>query len=299
VSEDFYHEPVLLNEAMSLLLGNKDSCRSKVYVDCTLGGGGYTKKILEETGKDFRVIAIDRDENAIRYSNKLLENFGDRIIFIKDNFSNIKDIIKRSLKSETGNEVSGIVLDLGLSTYQLDYEDGFSYQKSTPLDMRAGDDAELTAADVLNGSDEKDLMKIFKNYGELRYYKQITRDIIKHRKQKKFETTIELVEVLKKKIPPRFLNKDLSKVFQALRIAVNDELENLKRALDDSPDCLEHGARIAAVSYHSLEDRIVKNFFRSCGSLEVITKKPVAASKKEIESNIRARSAKLRAAEKD
>lgn len=296
MSEDFYHEPVLINEVMSLLLDNKESCRSKVYVDCTLGGGGYTGKILKETTNDFTVIAIDRDENSIRYSKKALKAFSGRIIFVKDNFSNIKNIIARSLKSET--EVSGMVLDLGLSTFQLDYEAGFSYQKNTPLDMRAGNDAELTAADVLNDYDEKDLHKIFKEYGELRYSRQITRDIIEYRKQKKFETTGEVTEVLKKKIPPRFLNKDLSKVFQALRIEVNDELENLKKVLEDSVNCLEPGARIAAVAYHSLEDRIIKNFFRTDKNLKVITKKPVTASEKEIELNVRARSAKLRAAEK-
>jgi 16S rRNA (cytosine1402-N4)-methyltransferase len=298
VSEDFYHEPVLINEVMNLLLDNKKSCRSKVYVDCTLGGGGYTGKILKETANDFNVIAIDRDENSIRYSKKALKAFSSRIIFVKDNFSNIKNIIVRSLKSDFNPEVCGIVLDLGLSTYQLDYEDGFSYQKDTSLDMRAGEDAELTAADVLNNLGEKDLIEIFKQYGELKYYRQIARDIIEYRKQKKFETTGEIVEVLKKKIPPRFLNKDLSKVFQALRIAVNDELENLKKVLEGSVSCLETGARIAAVSYHSLEDRIVKNFFRSNKELKVITKKPVTSSKKEIELNIRARSAKLRAAEK-
>ena len=298
MNEDFYHEPVLLNEAMNLLLGNKDSCRSKVYADCTLGGGGYTRKILEETGNDFSVIAIDRDENAIRYSDRLLDRYKERIFFVKDNFSNIKDIIKRSLKSETEPEVSGIVMDLGLSTYQLDYEEGFSYQKNTSLDMRAGDDAGITAAEILNEWSEEDLLKIFKEYGELRYNKQITRDIIEYRNRKKFKTTGELVEVLKKKIPPRFLNKDLSKVFQALRIAVNSELDNLKKALEDSQRCLEPGGRIAVVSYHSLEDRIVKNLLRSGESLKVLTKKPVEASEREIEQNTRARSAKLRAAEK-
>jgi 16S rRNA (cytosine1402-N4)-methyltransferase len=298
VSEDFYHEPVLLNEAINLLLGNKASCRSKVYVDCTLGGGGYTRKILEETPDDFIVIAIDRDGNSIRYSKKALSVFSDRIIFVKDNFSNIQDIIGRSFKSDVYPKVCGIVLDLGLSTYQLDWEEGFSYQKNTSLDMRAGGDTELTAADVLNNSGEIDLIKIFKEYGELKYYRQITRDIIEYRKLKKFETTREIVELLKKKIPPRFLNKDLSKVFQALRIEVNDELENLKMVLEGSVNCLEPEARIAAVSYHSLEDRIVKNFFRSNKDLKVITKKPVTASVKEIESNTRARSAKLRAAEK-
>lgn len=298
MSGDFYHEPVLLNEAISMLLCNTDSCRSKVYVDCTLGGGGYTRKILEETPDDFKVIAIDRDGNSIRHSKEALSVFSNRIIFVKDNFSNIQNIIGRSLKSDVNPKVCGIVLDLGLSTYQLDYEEGFSYQKDTSLDMRAGEDTELTAADVLNNSGEKDLIKIFKEYGELKYYRQITRDIIEYRKQKKFETTGEIVEVLRKKIPPRYLNKDLSKVFQALRIAVNDELENLKMVLEGSVNSLEPGARIAAVSYHSLEDRIVKNFFRLNKDLKAVTKKPVTASESEIESNSRARSAKLRAAEK-
>jgi 16S rRNA (cytosine1402-N4)-methyltransferase len=201
------------------------------------------------------------------------------------------------LKSDQAN-VSGIVLDLGLSTYQLEHESGFSYQKDTILDMRAGPDAELSAGEVLNRYSEKELLRIFKEYGELKYYRQITRDIIEYRRNKKFETTLELVEQLKKKIPPRYLNKDLSKVFQALRIEVNNEMDNLKKVLEDSVELLEEGARIAAVSYHSLEDRMLKNFFRTDNRLKVITKKPVTASKDEVDANPRARSAKLRAAEK-
>jgi 16S rRNA (cytosine1402-N4)-methyltransferase len=298
LESDFYHEPVLLNEVMALLLANKTASRAKVYVDGTLGGGGYTRKILDETGSEFRVIGIDRDENSVKYSQKNLIGYKDRLIIVNDNFSNIASIIKSSLKSYERANVSGIVLDLGLSTYQLEHEYGFSYQKDTALDMRAGQDAEITANEVLNGYNEKELFRIFKEYGELKYSRQITMDIIEYRQKKKIETTRELAELLKKKIPPRYLNKDLSKLFQALRIEVNGEMENLKKVLEDSVELLEEGARITVVSYHSLEDRIVKNFFRANDKLKVITKKPVTASEKEVKYNPRARSAKLRAAEK-
>lgn len=298
MEDDFYHEPVLLNEVTALILANESSARSKVYVDCTLGGGGYTKEILSKTAGEIKVIGIDRDLNAIEYSAKILGSFADRFIPVKGNFSDLREIIKSSLKKGEDTAVSGIVLDLGLSTYQLNYEAGFSYQKDTKLDMRSGDDAGITAAEVLNTYTEKELLKVFKEYGELKYSRQITRDIVKYRKTKKFETTGELTELLKKKIPPRYINKDLSKVFQALRIEVNDEIGNLKQVLEDSAECLEPGARIAVVSYHSLEDRMAKNFFRASEKLKVITKKPVTAGEAELSSNVRARSAKLRAAEK-
>jgi 16S rRNA (cytosine1402-N4)-methyltransferase len=298
LEEDFYHEPVLLNEVMALLLANKSSSRAKVYTDCTLGGGGYTKEIIKQTPDDFKVIGIDRDRNAIEYSQKFLRFYSGRFIPVNGNFSNLNEIIKSSFNNEADASVSGIVLDLGLSTYQLNFEEGFSYQKDTRLDMRAGEDAELTAAEVLNDYNERELHRIFKEYGELKYSRQVTRDIIEYRQMKKFETTGEVAELLKKKIPPRYVNKDLSKVFQALRIEVNDEMGNLKKVLEDSADCLETGGRVVVVSYHSLEDRMTKNFFRSNEMLKAVTKKPVTASKAEIASNVRARSAKLRAAEK-
>jgi 16S rRNA (cytosine1402-N4)-methyltransferase len=298
LEEDFYHEPVLLNETLALLLENKSSGKAKVYVDCTLGGGGYTRKILEETAEDFSVIAIDRDSNAIEYSKNLLREHLHRVVFANDNFSNLSSVINSSLKQDSA-KVSGVVLDLGLSSFQLNYEEGFSYQKNTPLDMRAGEDAGMTAKDILNTFREEELVRLFKEYGELKYNKQIARDIAEQRRIKAFETTFDLVEVLKKKIPPRYLNKDLSKVFQALRIEVNNEIENLKKVLEESADCLEECGRIVVVSYHSLEDRIVKNFFRSDEKLKIITKKPVEASDDEIDKNVRARSAKLRAAEKN
>jgi 16S rRNA (cytosine1402-N4)-methyltransferase len=189
-------------------------------------------------------------------------------------------------------------LDLGLSSYQLDKEEGFSYLRDTGLDMRADKTQELQAKDVLNGYSEIELLKIFKEYGELKYNKQITRDIISYRKEKRFERTSELVDLLKKKIPFKYVNKDLSKIFQALRIAVNDELGNLEKVLNDSVLFFEQGGRIAVISYHSLEDRIVKNFIRSNKELIAITKKPVTASKAEIKLNPKARSGKLRTAEK-
>jgi len=295
VEGNFYHEPVLLNEVKEFLLTNKDSSQQRLYVDCTLGGGGYTKMILDETGSDVKVLCIDKDEHAIRYSKKRLEAYSNRLFFNRGNFRNIIEI--------TGaigfEKVSGIVMDLGLSSYQIESEDGFSYQRDTLLDMRADSTQKLTAKDILNSYSEKELFNIIHNYGELRYSRQISRDIVNSRKSKKFETTFDLAELLKEKIPYRYVNRDLSKVFQALRIEVNNELENLELAIDDSAELLEEGGRIAVVSYHSLEDRIVKNKFRSINKLKVITKRPVGAGEDEISKNVRARSAKLRAAEKE
>jgi len=310
----FYHEPVLLREAAEMLLWNKDKTSSRLYVDCTLGGGSYTNRILESTSSDIKVLALDRDENAIRHCTEVLKDYPGRVILFKDNFANIVEILNElapelSAFNGGGNVVrlSGAVLDLGLSTFQLDHEDGFSYQRDTELDMRAGTSPSpleggkgggLKAKDVLNTYSEKELVKLFRQYGELRYSKQITREIVKYRQEKKFEMTLELAELLREKIPARYFNKDMSKVFQALRIEVNNELVNLTSGLSGIAGFLESGARIVCVSYHSLEDRIVKNFFRSEAVLEALTKKPVLPSEKEISRNVRARSAKLRGAQK-
>ena len=292
--DNSYHKPVLLKEVLEFLLINNDSSETKLYVDCTLGGGGYTKAILNAASLETRVICIDKDENAISYSKKRLNDYSERLFFKQGNFADIKQITG-ALGFE---KVSGIVMDLGLSSYQIESEDGFSYLRETALDMRADRSQTLTAKEVLNAYDEKELSDIMYNYGELRYNRQIARDIVNSRKIKKFETTFDLVEVLKKKLPYKYMNRDLSKVFQALRIEVNNELENLEKVLDDSADILETGGRIIAVSYHSLEDRIVKNKFRSNDKFTVITKKPVEPSDDETGKNIRSRSAKLRAAEK-
>ena len=294
---EFYHEPVLLNEAVNFLLQNKDSTLNKIFVDGTLGGGGYSKKILEQTADDTQLIAIDRDIFSIEYNRKYLENFSQRVTFCNDNFSNISEILNSSLKKLNKEKISGLVLDLGLSSYQLNFEEGFSYQKDTSLDMRADKSQSFTAAELLNDYDEDELMRVIKEYGELKYSKKIVKDIIEYRRKNEIKTTGDLINAVSENIPPRYLNKDLSKIFQAIRIEVNDELENLKAFLNDVIDFMEKGAMIAVISYHSLEDRIVKNFFRSAESLKIITKKPVIASNAEIKRNIRARSAKLRAAE--
>jgi 16S rRNA (cytosine1402-N4)-methyltransferase len=293
-----YHVPVLRQEATDLLLYNKDTTVSKIYIDCTLGGGGYTEALLNLTDSTTKIIAIDRDMNAINYSKEYLKQYSGRVIFYKENFSNIKDILHRLLPEDNKSKISGLVMDLGLSSYQLNSEEGFSYQRDTTLDMRSDKAIGLTAKDILNNYSEKELEKLFKELGELKYYKQLARDIVSARMSKPFEKTFDLVEIARKKIPARYLNSDLSKIFQSLRIEVNNELENLKEGLADVVDFLEEGARLAVVSYHSLEDRIVKRFFRSMDTLKIITKKPVIASRSEISDNPRSRSAKLRVAER-
>ncbi len=292
MDEAFYHEPVLTDEAIEELLTNSETTEAEVYVDCTLGGGGYTKKILERTREDVKVLALDRDIHAIEHCRRALADYSGRIIYSLNNFAELKSVL---LKNNI-NKVNGIVLDLGLSSFQLNNEEGFSYQRDTELDMRADKSQSLTAKDVLNEYDEKELLKLFKEYGELKYSRQVTRDIIEYRKNKDFETTFEIAELMKKKIPPRYVNKDLAKIFQALRIEVNDELENLRKILADSPDLMEKGAKLVVISYHSLEDRIVKNFMRSEERLKVLTKKPVTAGENEVNKNPRARSAKMRVA---
>lgn len=295
MDEVFYHEPVLLDEAIEYLLSSKDSTVSKAYVDCTLGGGGYTKKILDSTHRDIKVIALDRDVFAIEHCKKVLADYAERIIYVQANFGDIKDVLS---EFDSSFRISGIVMDLGLSSYQLNHEEGFSYQRDTELDMRADKSQRLTARDVLNKYDEKELSRVLFEYGELRYSRKIAKEIFHRRKEKKFETTFDVVELLREMVPVKYLNSDLSKLFQAVRIEVNNELENLKTVLEDAVDFLETGARIVAISYHSLEDRIVKNSFRSNERLKVITKKPVESTEEETARNTRARSAKLRAAEK-
>ncbi len=292
MNDEFYHEPVLVKETIDFLLA-KDRKDLNVIVDCTLGGGGYTKKILESS-PGCKVIGIDRDVYAIRHCKKAMSEFSDRLILVKDNFSNIKEIVRNS----GFEQVSGIMMDLGLSTHQLNAEEGFSYQRDTPLDMRADKEQRLTAKDVLNKFGERELTKILYEYGELKYGKQIAKNIVLSRKNKEFTTTFDIVNMMRELVPPRYLNSDLSKLFQAIRIEVNAELVNLIKILEDSADLLESGARVAVVSYHSLEDRIVKNAFRGSEKLKVLTKKPVEASEEEIAVNTRSRSAKLRVAEK-
>ena len=299
MKQEFYHEPVLLNETTGFLLQNKSSSENKIYVDATLGGGGYTGEILRHTANDTNIIAIDRDIFSIEHCKEYLVDYKDRILFCLDNFSNIAEILTSSLKKLRKERISGIVLDLCLSSFQINKEAGFSYLLDTTLDMRADKSQDFSAKDLINSYSEKELEQIFKEYGELRYSRNLAKDIVAYRKGKDIESTFDLVEAVKEKIPARFLNKELSKLFQAIRIVVNDELENLRTCLNDVVEFLEQEARIVVISYHSLEDRMVKNFLRSSKELKVLTKKVVLSSDVEIGKNVRARSAKLRAAEKN
>jgi len=292
-----YHVPVLLDEAVTLLLHNKDVTQSKIYVDCTIGGGGYSAEILRRSSDQIKLLAIDRDVNAIEHSKVLLKQFEDRIYFHCGNFANIDDI----LVAHNISTISGAVLDLGLSTYQLLHEPGFSYQTDSELDMRSDTTIRSNAKDILNNYSERELLKLFKEFGELKYYRQVVRQILNTRKKKPFKTTFDLVNAVREKIPSKYLNKDLSKIFQALRIAVNNELENLTEFFSKAVALLEPSARLVVVSYHSLEDRITKNALRfsaNLGQMRIVTKKPIAASPDEINANPRSRSAKLRAGER-
>lgn len=309
LSENF-HIPVLSNEAIKFLIN--DEIKTQVIVDGTLGGGGYTKLICENIKSPGKVISIDKDLNALEYSEKLLRDHKDKIIFVQGNFGNLKEIL-----SEIGiKKITGLVLDLGLSSFQLEAEEGFSFMKDTELDMRANKKDELTAAEILNGYSKEELIEIFENYGEIGDAERLVKAIINKRKVKKFKTTFDMVEIIHEEYD---LNKKnaidfLAKIFQSLRIEVNKELENLERVLKDSIELFEKGGRMVIVSYHSLEDRIVKNFFKDeamkyrktenpysdeerIPRLKILTKKPVVPVFDEIKSNPRSRSAKLRAAE--
>ena len=311
MEKDNFHIPVLSHEAVSFLLYKRHG--DLTIVDGTLGGGGYTNLICENTGGNCKVISIDKDLEAIEHSGNKLKRFSNRITYINGNFGEIKEILGQ-LKIKN---IFGLVLDLGLSSYQLESEEGFSFMKNTGLDMRAYKKDELTASEILNTFSRKELSEIFESYGDIGNARRLTEAITERRKIRKFKTTFDLTELIKDeyKISRKNETDFLAKIFQALRIRVNNELENLEKVLNDSLDLLEIGGRIVIVSYHSLEDRIVKNFFkensknfkagdnpffeeRTVPKLKILTKKPVTPSAEEIRQNSRSRSAKLRAAER-
>lgn len=310
MTQDNFHIPVLSHEAIKYLIN--EELEHQIIIDGTLGGGGYTKLICERIKDTDKIISIDKDLNAIDHVRKNLESYKEKIIFVNGNFGDIKEIlIENGIK-----KITGLVLDLGLSSYQLEMEEGFSYMKDTPLDMRAFKKDELTASDIINGFTRDELTEIFENYGEIGNAERLSKTIVERRRNKKIKTTFELIEVIKDeyKINKKNLIDFLAKIFQALRIRVNNELENLERVLKDSLEFFEKGGRVVIVSYHSLEDRIVKFFFKEESKkfratenpffdeeiiprLKVLTKKPIVPSVEEIKSNPRSRSAKLRAAE--
>ena len=309
---EFKHYSVLLNEVIENLNIKPDG----IYVDGTLGGAGHSSHIAEKLGVGGRLIGIDQDEDAIAAASKRLEPFGDKITIIRDNYENAVSRIK-----ELGiNGVDGILLDLGVSSFQLDNEErGFTYRFDTPLDMRMDRRQELTAGTIVNEFSEMEIFHIIKNYGEDKFAKNIAKHIVANRQKKPIDTTFELNEIIKAAIPARMREKGghpSKRTYQALRIACNRELDVLENSLDGMIDFLNPGGRICVITFHSLEDRIVKNNFRKnenpctcppeipicvCGKKskgKVITRKPILPSEKELEENSRSASAKLRVFEK-
>jgi 16S rRNA (cytosine1402-N4)-methyltransferase len=304
---DSFHRPVLLKETLTYLVTKKDG----VYFDGTLGGGGYSKAILESVDQSGKVIATDLDQNAIKFCTEKFKN-EDRIIIVNDNFRNVKSIIQ-NLKV---NKLSGAVLDLGVSSFQLDNPNsGFSYRFDSEFDLRFNKNILQSASHVVSNLKQKEIEDIIKNLGEEKNFKKITKGIIEIRKANPIRTTSQIVEVISNVVSPNKLNETLSRVFQAFRIFVNQELENLKAFLSDVTDVIDSTGRLAIVSYHSLEDRIVKDFFNyeslscvcpkefpvcRCGKkarLKKLNRKVISPSKSEIYNNPRGRSAKLRVAE--
>lgn len=309
---EFKHIPVLLNEVMDGLNIRPDG----IYVDGTLGGAGHSLEIVKKLSTRGRLIGIDQDEAALSKAREVLRDYEDRVSLVHSNYEHFDQVLDH-LGIE---QVDGILLDIGVSSYQFDEgERGFSYQFDAPLDMRMNTTSPLTAADIVNEYSETDLQEILFRYGEESWAKRIVEFIVKAREQKTIETTFELVEIIKAAIPKQ-VRRDgghpARKTFQALRIAVNDELGVLERTVPKMVRRLRVGGRLAIITFHSLEDRIVKQSFKElyqdcicppdipnciCDKrreIEIITRKPIVASKMELENNYRARSAKLRVAER-
>ncbi|MDZ8078956.1 MAG: 16S rRNA (cytosine(1402)-N(4))-methyltransferase RsmH [Nostoc sp. DcaGUA01] len=284
-AQEFFHVPVLGREVIENLAVRPGGH----YLDVTVGGGGHSRLILE-AAPDVRVTAVDQDKDALAAAQKNLAEFSHRLQFIHRNFAAYEF---------PPNTFDGIVADLGVSSYHLDQpERGFSFRQSGSLDMRMDRGRSLTAADVINNWDEAELANIFFQYGEERLSRRIARRIIERRP---FHTTVELAQAIALCVPPKYRYGRIhpaTRVFQALRIAVNDELKSLETFLDKAPKALVPGGKIAIISFHSLEDRLVKHSLRNSPLLKVLTKKPIIAVEEEISQNPRSRSAKLRIAER-
>jgi 16S rRNA (cytosine1402-N4)-methyltransferase len=286
------HEPVLLKEVIEYLNVGKN----KNYVDCTIGEGGHAIEILKRNGPKGKVLGIEIDPE--RYK-KLREEKLERLILVNDSYSNLKEIVER----EGFKEIHGILFDLGISSWHIEKSGrGFSFLRDEPLIMKYDRRQKLTAERIVNEWPEKEIERILREFGEERFAKRIAREIAKARKTKPIKTTSQLVEVIKRAVPSFYQHRKIhfaTKTFQALRIAVNNELENLRIALPQAIEVLEKGGRLVVISFHSLEDRIVKNFLKEKereGKIKILTKKPIRPSKEEIIKNPRSRSAKLRGA---
>lgn len=309
---EFKHKSVLLEETIENLNIKPDG----IYVDGTLGGGGHSYHIAEQLSSNGRLIGIDQDADAIAAATKRLEPFSDRVTIVRNNYCNFEQV----LKELSIDKVDGIVLDLGVSSYQLDTaERGFTYKTDAPLDMRMDQRQQLTAKDIVNTYSEFDLYRIIRDYGEDRFAKNIARHIVSARQIKPIETTFELNEVIKAAIPVKVRavgGHPAKKTFQAIRIELNHELDVLEDSIDTMIDHLNDKGRICIITFHSLEDRIVKTRFRNCENPctcppdfpvcvcgkkskgKVITRKPIVPSEEELEENKRSKSSKLRVFER-
>lgn len=309
---EFHHVSVLLDECIDNLNIKPDG----VYVDCTMGGAGHSKEIVKRLSKDGLFIGFDQDINAINTAKERLSEYSDRVKFVHSNFQNLKN----ELEKIGVYKVDGVLADLGVSSHQLDEADrGFSYMQDAPLDMRMDIRCSFSAYDVVNTYSEAELSKIIKDYGEDNWAKRIAKFIVEGRKEKNIETTGELVEIIKKAIPKKARidgPHPAKRTFQAIRIEVNNELGVITEMIDDAASIMNEGGRICIITFHSLEDRIVKNAFRDLATdcicpphipicqcdkealVKVVTRKPILPTDKEIEENPRSRSAKLRVAER-
>lgn len=305
---EFVHKSVLLNETIDGLNIQPDG----IYVDGTLGGGGHAYEVCRRLGDKGSIVGIDQDAAAIEAAGNRLKDFGEKVTIVRSNYCDMK-----SKLHELGiDEVDGIVLDLGVSSYQLDTaERGFSYREDAPLDMRMDTRQKMTARDIVNDYEEMELYRVIRDYGEDKFAKNIAKHIVAARKVKPIETTGELTEIIRASIPMKYQKKSghpAKRTFQAIRIELNRELEVLKDSLDDMIDLLNPGGRLCIITFHSLEDRIVKSAFRKnenpctcpsdfpvcvCGKVSkgsILTRKPILPSEEEMEENSRAKSAKLR-----
>lgn len=304
-----YHIPVLYYETLDNLVKNPDG----IYIDCTLGGGSHSEGILERLSDKGLLISIDQDTNAIEYSKKRLEKFGSKWKVFKGNFENIDTIAYMA----GANKVDGILMDIGVSSKQLDDPDrGFSYRYDVKLDMRMNTEQKISAYDVVNTYSEEQLSKIIFEYGEERHARKIAKLIVEERKSSPIEKTSDLIALIKRAYPERASKHPAKKTFQAIRIEVNRELEVLENAMSKAVELLKIGGRLAIITFHSLEDRIVKNKFKDlatackcpkdipicvCGGVkkfEIITKKPIIPIDDELKNNNRAHSSKLRILER-
>lgn len=294
------HVPVLVEEVLYYL----DPRPNDNFIDCTVGEGGHTIAILEKNAPNGKVLAIDADPEQIKNYKLTKRDSDNRVILVNDNFKNLKKIVENFCPDWQG-KIRGILFDLGMSSWHLEKSKrGFSFRYNENLDMCYGKTATVSAKEIINQWPSQEIERIIKEYGEERYAWRIADKIAKQRKQKPILTTFDLIEVIREAVPKNYERGRIhpaTRTFQALRIVVNQELENLKVALPQALEILSPGGRIVVISFHSLEDRIVKNFFKEKakeGKIKILTKKPVIPSQEEIEKNKKSHSAKLRAAVK-